>query len=102
MTDRDGYWGAKIVASFSDEQIAAAVAKYEDPRARDYVVRTLTRRDKIVRHWFERWRRWTSSRLTGCCVSAIWESTSDSRAAARTTSRSSIKAEAREESVASA
>ena len=38
MTDRDGYWGAKIVASFSDEQIAAAVeaAHYEDPRASAY------------------------------------------------------------------
>src|SRR5262249_29642169 len=26
MTDRDGYWGAKIVTSFSDAQIRAAVA----------------------------------------------------------------------------
>ncbi len=57
MTDRDGYWGAKIVASFSDAQIAAAVeaAHYEDPRARDYLVRNLiVRRDKIARHWFGR------------------------------------------------
>ena len=57
MTDRDGYWGAKIVASFSDGQIAAAVeaAHYEDPRARDYLVRNLiVRRDKIARHWFGR------------------------------------------------
>ena len=57
MTDRDGYWGAKIVASFSDAQIAAAVeaAHYEDPRARDYLVRNLVmRRDKIARHWFDR------------------------------------------------
>ena len=57
MTDRDGYWGAKIVASFSDAQIAAAVeaAHYEDPRARDYLVRSLiVRRDKIARHWFGR------------------------------------------------
>ena len=56
-TDRDGYWGAKIVASFSDAQIAAAVeaAHYEDPRARDYLVRNLiVRRDKIARHWFAR------------------------------------------------
>ncbi|MEO5619140.1 MAG: hypothetical protein ABIS67_15325 [Candidatus Eisenbacteria bacterium] len=56
MTDRDGYWGAKIVASFSDAQIAAAVdaAHYDDPRARDYLVRNLiVRRDKIARHWFE-------------------------------------------------
>ena len=57
MTDRDGYWGAKIVASFSDAQIAAAVeaAHYEDPRARDYLVRNLiVRRDKIARYWFDR------------------------------------------------
>jgi hypothetical protein len=56
-TDRDGYWGAKIVASFSDEQIAAAVeaAHYEDPRARDYLVSNLiVRRDKIARYWFGR------------------------------------------------
>jgi hypothetical protein len=57
MTDRDGYWGAKIVASFSDAQIAAAVeaAHYEDPRATEYLVRNLiARRDKIARHWFDR------------------------------------------------
>jgi hypothetical protein len=57
MTDRDAYWGAKIVASFSDAQIAAAVdaAKYEDPRAREYLVRSLiARRDKIAKHWFGR------------------------------------------------
>ena len=57
MTDRDGYWGAKIVASFSDAQIAAAVeaAHYEDPRASDCLVRNLImRRDKIALHWFAR------------------------------------------------
>jgi hypothetical protein len=55
MTDRDGYWGAKIVASFSDAQIAAAVeaAHYDDPRATDYLVQNLiVRRDKIAEHWF--------------------------------------------------
>ena len=57
MTDRDGYWGAKIVASFSDAQIAAAVdaAGYDDPRARAVLVsRLIQRRDKIARHWFGR------------------------------------------------
>src|SRR6185295_16430959 len=56
-TDRDGYWGAKIVASFSDAQIAAAVdaAHYRDPRARDCLVQNLiVRRNKIARHWFGR------------------------------------------------
>jgi hypothetical protein len=45
------------VASFSNAQIAAAVeaAQYDDPRARDYLVRNLiVRRDKIARYWFGR------------------------------------------------
>jgi hypothetical protein len=57
MTEGDAYWGAKIVASFTDAQIAAAVdaAGYEDPRARAYLTRMLIeRRDRIARHWFER------------------------------------------------
>ncbi|HEY3156499.1 MAG TPA: hypothetical protein VGK76_07765 [Candidatus Eisenbacteria bacterium] len=57
MTDADAYWGAKIVASFSNAQIAAAVgsAHYEDPRASEFLVRNLIqRRDKIARYWFGR------------------------------------------------
>ncbi len=57
MTPADAYWGAKLVASFSDAQIAAAIsaAGYEDPRARDYLQRMLVqRRDKIARYWFEK------------------------------------------------
>ncbi|HLQ66137.1 MAG TPA: hypothetical protein VK123_02785 [Candidatus Limnocylindrales bacterium] len=57
MTDRDAYWGAKIVDSFSDAQIAAAVQAggYHDPRARDYLTHCLIeRRDKIARYWFKR------------------------------------------------
>jgi hypothetical protein len=57
MTDRDAYWGAKIVASFSNAQIEAAVdaAHYQDPRARDFIARNLIeRRDKIARYWFSR------------------------------------------------
>jgi hypothetical protein len=57
MTDADGYWGAKIVASFTDAQIAGAVdaAGYEDPQVRGYLVRTLAeRRDRIARYWFDR------------------------------------------------
>ena len=56
-TDGDDHWGAKIVASFSDAQIEAAVdaAHYEDPRAREFLVRALiARRDKIARYWFAR------------------------------------------------
>jgi hypothetical protein len=57
LTLRDAYWGAKLVASFSDAQIAAAIdaASYEDPRAREYILKTLIeRRDKVARYWFDR------------------------------------------------
>ncbi len=57
MTPRDGYWGAKLVASFSDAQIAAAIdaAHYEDPRTPAYLLPVLIeRREKVVRCWFDR------------------------------------------------
>lgn len=56
-SDRDARWGARIVAAFTDELIRAAVAEghYSDPRASDYLVRTLIeRRDKIARFWLGR------------------------------------------------
>jgi hypothetical protein len=56
-TPRDAYWGAKIVASFTEGQIRAAVdaANYSDPAARDYLVQTLMERREIVcRYWFGR------------------------------------------------
>lgn len=55
MTIGDAYWGAKIVMSFSDEQIRAIVdsAKYSDPRAAEYLATVLReRRDRIGRHWY--------------------------------------------------
>jgi hypothetical protein len=55
MQAGDAYWGAKLVASFSDEQVAAAIdaAGYEDSRARPYLLQTLLeRRDKVARYWF--------------------------------------------------
>ncbi|MGD2217315.1 MAG: hypothetical protein PVJ64_11175 [Gemmatimonadales bacterium] len=53
-TARDGYWGAKLVGSFSDEQIAAAVGAGHLPEQaadalRDILIR---RRDKVVSYWF--------------------------------------------------
>jgi len=57
LSAADGYWGAKVVASFSDAQIAAAVeaAAYEDPRASTYITGALVkRRDAIARVWFDR------------------------------------------------
>jgi hypothetical protein len=56
-TLRDAYWGAKIVMSFSDEQIRAIVetAQMSNPEAKEYLIKTLIeRRDKIGRYWFSR------------------------------------------------
>ena len=57
MSPRDAYWGAKLVCSFSDAQIQAAIdaARYEDPRAPVYLIEVLQkRREKIARYWFDR------------------------------------------------
>jgi hypothetical protein len=57
LTDRDGYWGAKIVAAFNDEQIAAAVHSggYSDPEAERRVIEILrNRRDRTANYWFRR------------------------------------------------
>ena len=57
-TDRfDGYWGAKLVMRFTEAQIRAVVeeARYSDPRATEYMVRTLlARQRKVGRYWFDR------------------------------------------------
>ena len=51
----DLFWGAKLVMAFSDAEIRAIVetAEYSDPRAANYIARTLIeRRDKIGRAFF--------------------------------------------------
>ncbi len=53
-TPRDGYWGAKLVGSFSDAQIAAAV---EAGRLPEEAAEALTdilirRRDMVVSYWY--------------------------------------------------
>ena len=56
-TYRDAFWGAKIVMSFTDEDIRAIVktANYSNPKAEEYLIKTLIeRRDKVGRYWFER------------------------------------------------
>lgn len=56
-TENDDYWGAKLVASFSDAQIAAAIdaAGYEDPRVKPALLALLiARRDKLARYYFDR------------------------------------------------
>jgi len=55
MTDRDAYWGAKIVMSFTDFHIMALVkaGQFSDREAERYLIETLLkRRDKIGRYWF--------------------------------------------------
>jgi hypothetical protein len=54
MRADDAFWGARIVAAFSDEAIAAIVkkARFTDPSAADFVTTALiARRDAIARTW---------------------------------------------------
>ncbi len=56
-TNLDCFWGAKLVMSFSDEQLAAVVreGRYSDPDAEAYVLKVLKeRRDIIGRYWYSR------------------------------------------------
>ncbi len=56
-TNLDGYWGAKLVMSFTDAQLEAIVrqGQYSNPEAEAYLLRTLKeRRDKTGRYWFSR------------------------------------------------
>ena len=55
-TNRDAYWGAKLVMAFSDDHIDAAVseARYSDPADAEYVARVIKeRRDITGRYWFQ-------------------------------------------------
>ena len=57
MTNRDAYWGAKIVMSFDEADIRALVraGEYSNPDAEEYLVKTLMeRREKIGRYWFSK------------------------------------------------
>ncbi len=50
----DRFWAARIVAAFSDEAVAAAVrtAQFTDPRATEYLTKTLLeRRSKVLGVW---------------------------------------------------
>lgn len=56
-TPRDGYWGAKILLSFSDEDIATLVTtgQLTEPGAAQHLAAQLVeRRDMIARYWFDR------------------------------------------------
>ncbi len=54
MTPEDAFWGARLVAKFSNEAIRAVVAKarYSEPGAAEHITATLIkRRDKVLRAW---------------------------------------------------
>jgi len=56
LTERDGYWAAKIVSAFSDDDLRILVEEghYQNSAAAEFLVRTLAaRRDKIARYWFD-------------------------------------------------
>jgi hypothetical protein len=57
LTDRDGYWAAKIISAFTDAHLAAVVAEgqYDDPAATAWMLQVLAaRRDRIARYFFDR------------------------------------------------
>lgn len=57
LTLRDAFWGAKLVMSFTDEDLRAIVAtgQITDPEAEAHLLRVLkARRDKTGRYWFSR------------------------------------------------
>jgi hypothetical protein len=57
MTRRDAFWGAKMVMSFSDEDLRAIVetGRLSNPEAEAHLLEVLKkRRDKVGRYWFDR------------------------------------------------
>ncbi|MFA5168918.1 MAG: hypothetical protein WC530_10370, partial [Candidatus Omnitrophota bacterium] len=57
VTRADGFWAAKLLMSFSDEDIRAMVkaGQYSDAKDADIIARTLIeRRDNIARYWLSR------------------------------------------------
>jgi hypothetical protein len=84
MRPDDAFWAARIVARFTDEMVAAVVAKaqYSDPRATEYMTRTLiTRRDKVVATWLNQVCPVVSPRLLADGVFTFENATVDARAA---------------------
>jgi len=55
LTRADGFWAAKIIKSFSDEEVRAMVraGRYTKTEDTDFLVKILVeRRDMIARYWF--------------------------------------------------
>lgn len=57
MTVRDGFWAARLVTAFTDEDLRAIITQgqYSDPAAAEYLLQILKeRRDKIGRYFFRK------------------------------------------------
>lgn len=55
LTTADGYWAAKIISAFTDEDLRILVeqGRYQNPAAVEFLIKTLAgRRDKIANYWF--------------------------------------------------
>jgi len=55
MTDRDGFWAARIIMKISDKSIHKLVtlAELRDPKLEEYIqTQLIARRDAIGRYWF--------------------------------------------------
>ncbi|HUP20099.1 MAG TPA: hypothetical protein VM778_09120 [Gemmatimonadota bacterium] len=70
-TARDGYWGAKLVMSFTDAQLdaAARAGRYSEPDAAAYLLEGLKeRRDATGRYWFRQVSSLDRPRVEGGAV----------------------------------
>ncbi len=54
MTDADGWWAARIVGSFTDDQIRAAVetGQLSDPEAASYLFSQIRERRDLITHYY--------------------------------------------------
>jgi hypothetical protein len=56
MTREDAYWATRVILSFSPDELLNIIktAEYTNPRAADYMLRTLLERRRIIAsHWLE-------------------------------------------------
>jgi hypothetical protein len=84
MRADDAFWGARLVARFTDEAIRAVVAKarYSEAGAADHIARTLTeRRDKVLRAWLTGVNPLADARL-GADGALTFENTAEAAGAA--------------------
>ncbi len=71
LTERDGYWAAKIISAFTDDDLRILVeqGQYQNPAAAEFLIDTLAgRRDKIARFWFNEVPPLDHFRITGASV----------------------------------